>query len=428
MQKQYKKQLDLEPDYPTNYQTLNNFIATKLNRKKRIGFISIIGGLFLAALIFTIWMFGEQTMLSPITNSTTFRFLSGKSYVNPNDQKIVYGFLPYWNLNKTALHPELTNLAYFGLTIAPDGNIVTRNESGGEPGYAKLKSDTFLKLINNLPDKKTKAELVLVQFNTQDIVSLLSSDKAHQNLLENIDSLLLAYPFSGINIDIEYAGTLTPFLQDRMTKLVTTINQHLDEKYDNVTLSIDMYASAASGDSIWNVEKIAQQVDYIIIMAYDFHRRSSPVAGPVAPIFGGKTLWDSDISYHLKSFSQLADKDKLLLGVPFYGYEWQTTSGDPQALTIPNTGVTASYERIQEVLENKEELGVEEFWNEEALSPYLVFKENGVTHIIYYDNSRSLSYKLDFVNQLDLKGIAIWALGYEGDYPELWNIIERKLN
>lgn len=420
MPKIYQKQLEDQPAPP-------NIFDKFLQNKKKIGASWIVFGIIILATSLTVYLLGEPQLLSPITQNTSFKFLTGKNYLDPNQQKVVYGFLPYWNINKTALQPELTHLAYFGLTLAGDGNIITRTSEGGEPGYGKLQSETFFQLTNQIPNKQTQEELVLIQFNNQDIVSLLSSEKAHQNLLENIDSLLLAYPFSGINIDIEYSGTVTPYLREKMTQLVATINHHLDQKYDNVTLSIDVYASAASSDSIWDVEKIAPEVDYIVIMAYDFHRRSSNTAGPVAPIFGGKTLWDSDINNHLKEFLKVADKDKLLLGVPFYGYEWQTTSDDPQALTIPNTGVTASYQRIQEVLEQSEELGVTEHWNEEALSPYLVFQEDGVTHIIYFDNSRSLSYKLDFVNQLDLKGIAIWALGYEGDYRELWDIIRRKL-
>ena len=421
MIKKYQKKLD------DSTQSAKTTLKSLHKKKKKIGMAITIVGTFLFSLVFTLWFFADVPLLSPINQFSTFKFLSGKEYKDPSQQKIVYGFLPYWNINKTALHPQLTHLAYFGLTVGADGQIITRTSEGTEPGYNKLKNDVFFQLIDNLPQKQTKTELVLVQFNTEDIVSLLSSQKAQDNLINNIDGLLLAYPFSGINIDIEYGGTVTPYLRERMTKLVATINHHLDQKYDNVTLSIDMYASAASNEMIWDVPKISQEVDFIVIMAYDFHRRSSSVAGPVAPIFGGKTLWDSDISQHLKAFLQSTSKDKLLLGVPFYGYEWQTTSDNPQALTIPNTGVTASYQRVQEVLEKKEELGVEEHWNEEALSPYLVYQEDGTTHILYFDNSRSLSYKLDFVNQLDLKGIAIWALGYEGDYQELWDIINRKL-
>jgi len=49
-----------------------------------------------------------------------------------------------------------------------------------------------------------------------------------------------------------------------------------------------MYASASKNDQIWDVPRIGQAVDYIVVMAYDFHRTSSSQAGPVAPLFGGE--------------------------------------------------------------------------------------------------------------------------------------------
>jgi spore germination protein YaaH len=123
--------------------------------------------------------------------------------------------------------------------------------------------------------------------------------------------------------------------------------------------------------------------------------------------------------------------------VPCYGYEWQTTTSDPQAHTFPNSGSTASFKRVQALLQaaqNPEELeldqnitNIEQHWNQDALSPYLTYQLNDKLFVLYYENSRSLSYKLDFVNQLDLAGIAIWALGYEGSSRELWDVINRKL-
>jgi spore germination protein YaaH len=188
-----------------------------------------------------------------------------------------------------------------------------------------------------------------------------------------------------------------------------------------------MYAGASKNNGLWDVPGIEPYVDYIVIMAYDFHRQSSPQAGPIAPLFGGKEFWDSDINQHVQGFVAQVPRHKLLLGIPFYGYEWETTSRDAQSHTFPDTGSTASISRVSELLKRKDELQVEERWNEEALSPYLSYKEDGKTYVIYYENSRSISYKLDYVNQLDIGGIAIWALGYEGDSRELWDVINRKL-
>ena len=397
----------------------------KFGWRRKIGLIlSIISVVGIAW--FSFQYLQDQPLLSPLSDNSTFRFFSNPS---PQPKKIVYGFLPYWNLNKVIVHPELTNLAYFGLTIGSDGKLLTVGEDGyTEPGFSKLGSDEFLQIAQQVADNNGKMEIALTQFNNDDIVSFLNSPTAQQNLITSLDSILLAYPVEGINLDIEYSGEVTNHLRQNLVTFVTLLQEHLSQKYEGIPLSIDMYSSAASKPLIWDVAAIGQQVDYIVIMAYDFHRQSSPVAGPVAPLFGGKTLWDSDISDHLQDFIKVVPSKKLLLGVPFYGYEWQTTSTQAQATTIPKTGATASYQRIQEVLAQKESLNVEEHWNEDALSPYLTYTEGDQTHIIYYDNSRSLSYKMDFVNQLDLGGIAIWALGYEGNYQELWDVILRKLS
>jgi spore germination protein len=129
----------------------------------------------------------------------------------------------------------------------------------------------------------------------------------------------------------------------------------------------------------------------------------------------------------LQAYLKVVPASKIILGIPFYGYEWQTTSRAPQSHTFPDTGSTAMVERVSALLENKEELKLEEHWSQEALSPYLTYEKDGVIYTIYYENSRSLSYKLDYVNQLDLAGIAIWALGYEGQSRYLWDVIERKV-
>jgi len=388
-------------------------------------FLWVVGSIGLSiSFIFSIWYFQEAIIASPLSSLTTFNFIS--ELVSSND-KIVYGFMPYWNINKVEIQPELTHLAYFGLTIGADGSIITRQDGGLEPGYKNLQEDQFLSLSQQVANRGHSVDITLSQFESDTIVSLLTNEKSIQNLLTSLDSILLAYPINGINLDIEYAGKITDPLREKMTNLVVAINQHLDQKYEHIQFSIDMYASAASTNNIWDVAAIEPHVDYIVVMAYDFHQRSSPQAGPVAPLFGGKEYWDSDINQHLVDFIKIVPKEKILLGVPFYGYEWQTTSRDSQAHTFPKTGSTASYKRVKEILAKSEELQVEESWNEQALSPYLSYVEDGEIFVVYYENSRSLSYKLDYVNQLDLGGISIWALGYEDNSRELWDTINRKL-
>jgi spore germination protein len=46
-------------------------------------------------------------------------------------------------------------------------------------------------------------------------------------------------------------------------------------------------------------------------------------------------------------------------------------------------------------------------------------------HQVWFENSRSLAYKLDLVNKYDIKGVAIWRLGQED--PGYWQVLRDKL-
>lgn len=374
--------------------------------------------------LLAIWFFWRPAILSPISQDSRFLFwLEGET--PPSSGKIVYGFLPYWNMNQVALQPELTHLAYFALDVRGDGSIRTRDSDGNaEPGFHRLGSERWWEVFES---HQGEVELVITQFETAAISEFLTSPAAHDRFITEIDSVLLSYPISGLNIDIELAGSASPALRTGLTDFMTKLRAHLDSKYQGINLSIDVYAGAASSQQLWEIEKLEPLVDHFIVMAYDFHQRSSANAGPVAPIFGGQEFWDSDIHGNLRAFLEKVPADKILMGIPFYGYEWQTTSRLARAHTFPQTGSTATYGRIQQLLLNDDpDLMVEQHWSEVALSPYLSYQRDGQLYVIYYDNSRSLSYKLDLVNQLDLAGIAIWALGYEGQTRELWEVIGRK--
>lgn len=409
----------------TSVKTEPNWYTSK-KAKVKLAFVIFIT--FIITLSVSLWINWEIPIISPINSFTTFSFLSEPQAMK-NNKKIIYGFLPYWNTQKVALQDELTHLGYFSLTLGADGKFIESYDDGElDMGLHRLNSETFLELGNRLIDKNKHVEIVISQFNHGDIVAFLGSKKAQENFYSSLDSVLLAYPINGVNIDIETSGETSETLRNNMSSFIKDLRTHLNSKYSNVQLSIDMYAGAAANKQIWDVTAIAPYVDYIIVMAYDFHRSSSQKAGPVAPLFGDAAKWEESISEYFQSFLQQAPREKVVLGIPFYGYEWQTTSRDAKSHTFPDTGATASYSRVLELLEKKEELQVQEHWNETALSPYISYVEDGEIYVVYYENSRSISYKLDYVNQLDLGGIAIWALGYEGDSRELWDVLARKVN
>lgn len=325
------------------------------------------------------------------------------------------------------MQPELTHLGYFSLTIGPNGDILTRTNGGTDIGFHKLQSDQVTSLIATVKKNHGKFEVVFTQMNNDDITHFFLSPAAHQKFLTSLDSVLTMYPVDGINIDVEYAGIVTSELRAGFSSFLVELHTTLQSKNKNIALSTDIYPTGANDTQIWDIPKVSGLVDHIIVMAYDFHRKSSPLAGPVAPLFGGHTEWDGDITLYLKKLLETVPPSKVLLGIPFYGYEWQTTVDEPQAHTYSDTGSTATIEYVQHLLSQKDILHVQQHWNEAGLSPYISYVKNSNTYTVYYENARSLSYKMELVNQLDLGGIAIWALGYENNSREVWDVIKQKL-
>lgn len=391
--------------------------------------------LLIFTILFSINIFYDTPLSSSIDHNSRLRYL--KELIIPKkEERIVYGFLPYWNIKDLTIEKELTHLSYFGLNIAANGEIMTKDEDGNlDPGYRVLNEESFLELASLMQAQKGQVELVLKQFNSDDISAFLSNEKAHLKFFEDLDSLILAYPISGINIDIEYSGENSQALREAFVTFIHKLDWYLDTKYKNIQLSVDVYASAASNQqSLWDIRAIGQYVDYIIVMAYDFHQRSSEQAGPVAPLFSEDSKWNKDINQHLKIFLDQVPRDKILLGIPFYGYGWRTDSNQPKANTYKDTGFTVSYKKAKELLglangQTSDEstwIGAKQIkksFDENALSPYITYEQDGELYTIYYEDPESIAYKLEYARQLNLAGIAIWALGYEDNNRELWQAI-----
>jgi len=385
--------------------------------------ISVIG-------IFFLWRTASsrhpQALLSPLGSQQFIPLQRPATYE-------VYGFAPYWNLQKIVIQPELTHLAYFDLPITPEGKLDGLPTTGPSTSRTRWESQRLATTVAQLRPGQ-KFVIVFSQFNNNEVEQLLSSSTAKAEFRQSVSQLLRTspYPISGINLDIEYLGEATPELRQQYVELVQVLHDLSTEQVSMgrapLEISICVFASAGNKQMIWDLKALEPVTDKVVIMAYDFHRASSPLAGPVAPIFGGRTQWSSDILSNLRAFTEAFPSQKILLGVPFYGYEWETTSDSAVASTFPGTGSTASYTRVQQLLKDNSELNIVQHWNEDSLSPYVTFTRNNRTHLIHYDDARSLSFKLDLVKDAQLGGIAIWALGYEADSRPLWDVIHTKFS
>ncbi len=363
--------------------------------------------------------------MSPLSALTYIQSIGRPASSQP---KKVYGYLPYWTMRDASISATLTDVAYFSVGLDANGNLLERTDGEYEQGLRRLQQTNFADWAQERQQAKQKIHITITLFQADTIRAMLASSASRERAIFTLSQLVASYPFSGVQLDLEYAGTVDDSLRANYVAFVRDLNTSLEQQDPNLELSVAMFGSAASRYTFWDVEGLAPHIDYFIVMAYDYHIRSSPVVGPVAPIFGkGKGRWQHDVVSNMRDLIQKVEPEKVLLGIPFYGYEWTSTSDEMGATTYPDSGATATYKRVAAILEDPS-LKAQERWDEDALSPYVTYQENGKTQFIYYENTRSLSYKLDFVQQLGLRGIAIWAVGYEGNRNELWQTIDQKFS
>jgi spore germination protein YaaH len=154
-------------------------------------------------------------------------------------------------------------------------------------------------------------------------------------------------------------------------------------------------------------------------MTYDYTMPKSLSAGPNSPLRDLSGAFEHNILKNLAELTKTIPPKKILLGIPLYGYEWDTVATSKYAPT-ESRGVTASLERIEAMLAAKT---LELVWDRNSLTPYGISTESGSISQIYFENDVSIRLKLDLVKSAGLGGIALWALGYDNNVSWLWPTI-----
>jgi spore germination protein len=157
----------------------------------------------------------------------------------------------------------------------------------------------------------------------------------------------------------------------------------------------------------YSYSALAPWVDLVTIMTYDYHY-SGGGAGPVAPV-----NWQERVmNYAVPLFGA----NKILLGIPFYGYDWNLTK-EKQDSSI--RAVSRTFDETMALQrDNNGTFG----WETASATPFLNYTKDGDEHVVYFENARSLNAKLDMMKRQNLRGFAAWRLGHEGN--EFWSPIK----
>lgn len=319
--------------------------------------------------------------------------------------KTVFGFHPYWmgDAYKDYRGDLLTHVAYFGVKLNADGTVSDKHDW------------PHTDLVSWAHERGVKVVLVARNFTTSEVTTLLASSANRERAANNLLAEVKAAGADGVNIDFEYvAGS-------QRNNFVTFIQNLSSVFHNNITDShVSIDTPAVDWNNGYDFAKLAEASDGLMIMAYDYHWSSASQAGPVAPYDDSSKWGGYNVVSTLETYLTATgdDRGKLILGVPYYGYDWPTSSASVPTNTT-GTGTAKAYNDIQADLAS----GKSRKWDEDSRSPYYNY---GSYRQVWYEDASSLNYKYDLVNSSGIAGIGIWALGYDGARTELWDRIEEK--
>lgn len=346
----------------------------------------------------------------------------------------VFGFLPYWEVSDSSTRldwEKISTVAYFGVGAAADGSLQKRASDGSTTvGWSGWTSAKMTSVINAAHTSGARVVLTVQSFGWSSAglarqKALLGSTAARAKLATEIANAVRDRGADGVNLDFE---PLASGYADEFTALVRKVRASLNAVAPGYQLTFD--TTGWIGNYPIEDATAPGGADAIMIMGYDYRSSGASVAGSIAPLTSGIY----DIRETLDAYLARVPASKLILGVPYYGRAWSTKSDAFHSENISGakfgSSATAVYTTARELAaEHGRQYNVTEG------VAWTVYRRETCTTTygcvtswrqLYYDDARALKAKYDLVNGHGLRGIGIWALGYDGTRPELYQAIKDK--
>lgn len=316
---------------------------------------------------------------------------------------LVFGYHPYWIADSVTTHYDfslLSHLAYFSAEVDPATGEMTT-----------VRGWPDIPVLDRAAAAGVKVQLAVTNFGAAGNRSLLSSPAARDTLLRRIVALLRQRNADGVSIDFE---AVPGDQRENLTAFFAALDAALAAALPSAEISAAVPAVDWSG--AWDLTALRAHVDLFFLMGYDYFWSGSGTAGPVAPIRGATYNVRRSVDAYLQNG---VPPGRLLLGVPYYGYDWPVVSGAEGAATTGRANArTWSFVRAMSGIQQRQ-------WSTIYGNPWFSY-ETANWRQVWYDDAESLGEKYDLVLDRNLAGVGIWALGYDGSAPALRDLLREK--
>jgi cellulose synthase/poly-beta-1,6-N-acetylglucosamine synthase-like glycosyltransferase/spore germination protein YaaH/peptidoglycan/xylan/chitin deacetylase (PgdA/CDA1 family) len=233
-------------------------------------------------------------------------------------------------------------------------------------------------------------------FNGEALHHLLRNDAAMNHLIDQALALVKSKKFAGINIDFEE-------LEESGDEPLIRFMQLLKLRFAAEGLIVTQDVSPANND--YNLKALAEYNDYIFLMAYDQHQTET---------MPGAVCEQSWIEASVEATAREVPKDKLVLCVAGYGYDW------------PQGSVGSDLTYAEAITTARESDAVPEYDDASYNLHYTYDDDNDHPHVVWFTDAVTNYNTLRFAAEYRLAGASVWRLGSEDS--RIWNFWDKDVS
>lgn len=319
---------------------------------------------------------GQALLLESGTSLRTGRSAVANGYAYP--------YISPWVLRQTL--PYLTGMFVFSYGFTVEGELLSPVPSDAWmlETAAEFGRDSILTLTPLGPDGR---------FSNNLIHGMLENEEGKERLMEELLAEMRRSSFSGVDVDFEY---ILAEDRDLFTGFVAELTRRMNAEGYRVSVALAPKTSADQPGLLYegkDYRGLGEAANEVLLMTYEWGYKYGPPMA-VAPLNKVRQV----VEYALTEIPP----EKILLGVPNYGYDWilPFVRGESQAVTIGHV------EAVQIAINN----GVPIQYDETAQSPFFLYERDGVMHEVWFEDVRSLERKYDLIREFGLRGMGVWQI------------------
>lgn len=236
--------------------------------------------------------------------------------------------------------------------------------------------------------------------------TIISSSSLRQTFIQNTITLLRTYGYTGANMDFEDMPAADRPYYNALIQEMAAALKPLGYKLIVSVPGKTSDSPTASWSGTFDYAALGRAADAVQLMTYD---QNGPWGAP-GPVSGLPWV-ESVVKYAVTQIPSA----KVMIGLPAYGYDWNTTT---------NTGHKAViWKGIANLLSTT---GAVPQWDAYNQSPWFSYTAADASkHIVWYENTASITAKTRLVKQYALGGVSVWRLGMEDE--SFWKAVQAGL-